>query len=225
MSSPSETDINGALSAWIVGVFAALGDPNKVQESAQPLVNHANEIRLVHENLTTTTKSLSWSGPGADAHSQNLRKQVRVADEAAANLETAQKLVTQHADQTQYVAQQVVGVILEIVETLAIGMALTALFSALADVAWVRLGSLIQRVMGWIMRFRMALRGFVKSMTELSEITGQLAKGLETLIVDYAPAYTRALPGFYIADAVPQLMTGRPVDWGGNAWQIALFGT
>lgn len=216
--------INDAIAEWIVGIFAELGDPEKVGRSAQPLVDHATEIRTVHAELAAMARSVSWSGAAAEAHAAQLQLQLRIAEETAEALDKAQAVVAEHANKGAYIAKQVVGVILEIIEVLLAGLMLTWFFSFLANLVWLRLAPLFQRVLDLLMRLRTSLREFTASMSELGVVAGRLAQEVETMIVAYLPAYSRALPGFYIGAATPQLLSGRPVNWRENAWQVALFG-
>jgi hypothetical protein len=216
-------NINDEIAEWIVSVMAELGDPEKIRESAQPLTDHANEIRLVHAELMAAANSISWSGAAADAHAEQLRQQLRLAEEAAANLESSQNVVAEHTDKAAYIAKQIIGIILEILEVLIAGLILTSILSYLADLIWLRLAPLFQRVLDLLMRFRTALSDFTTSMSKLNVVAGRVAKEIETLMVTYLPAYSRSIPGFYFASGMPQLMSGRPVNWQDNAWQVALF--
>jgi len=64
---------------------------------------------------------------------------------------------------------------------------------------------------------------FAGFMRTYGTIAGRIGETIESILVEYTPVYARAYPGFYIASGVPELMSGKPVDWAGNVWQVAVF--
>ncbi|SFF47242.1 hypothetical protein SAMN05216251_115102 [Actinacidiphila alni] len=222
-------DINDAIAGWITSVIRELGEPSALVPQGAAFTESAARLRAVHEASQQSTSG--WTGPDADAYEAAMREHADAVTEAATLLETTGAKVDDHASKAWAIVKEVFGIILEILEVLLAGMALTWLFSWLADLLWLRLLPLMRSVLALLVRFRSLMADFTEFLQRVGSLAGRLGerfgefigKTLESAVIDYLPAEARGFTGFYVGAAVPQLMSGRPVDWKNNAWQIAVF--
>ncbi|MGW3635826.1 WXG100 family type VII secretion target [Streptomyces sp. NPDC005122] len=223
-------NVNDAIADWLTGVLLELGDPAELHDHADALRNQAQQVRDLHVQLASQVSATSWSGADARAFSTIWQQHHDLAEQTSQSLESAAVQVDQHADHTWEIVKEVIGIALEILETLAIGIAMSWLLQGLADLIWARVAPLIERVLQLLADFRAMLARLTDALTEIGSAAGRvgakagelLGKGVESFVVS-APANARGFAGFYIADAASQVMAGQPVDWKNNAWQIAAF--
>jgi len=216
-------DLNGAIATWVVEVLQEIGDPLSLYGDVSDFQTHAAQLRTVQAAVSEGVASASWTGPAADTHADTWRQYTQVIDQAATNLEQAQQSLANHADNSWTIAREVVGLLLEIVEIFAAGLLLSWLFAGLSDVIWARAAPLMEDIVQLLNEYRAMMSNFADTMRSYGSVAGRIGDTVETLAVQYAPLYLRAYPGFYIAQAVPRLMSGQPFDWGAAAWQTAIF--
>ncbi|SEO88081.1 hypothetical protein SAMN05216267_105024 [Actinacidiphila rubida] len=155
---------------------------------------------------------------------------VRVADRLTSSMVLAAEHVDDHANHAWRIVREVIGIALEILEMLAAGLVLASLLAGVADLVWLRIAPLVQRIIALISEFQNLLARFAETIRTIGAIAGEagetagklLGRGIVSLI-ENAPANARGFTGFYVAEAVPKLMSGRPVDWRTNAWETAAF--
>ncbi|MGW0300140.1 hypothetical protein ACWDYK_26090 [Streptomyces anthocyanicus] len=224
-------DINGAIAEWLTEVLREIGDPSTLFDHAREVAAQAHQLREAQKQLEDAAGGAAWESRDADHYNQAVNSHLELMAHTADVLQTTGQEAQSHADRTWAIVKQVIGIILEILEILAIGMALSWLGGLALDWLWARLVPCMERILSALARFRSALAEF----TNFLKVTGrrvgwlgeQVGEGLgkftENLIIDLLPAQARAYPGFYVSLAVPQLLSGRPVDWKANAWQLAIF--
>lgn len=224
-------DINDAIAEWLTRVLREIGDPNFLAHHGQELEAQAQRIRALHDQLEDAAGKAAWEGPDAPVYTQAVGGHLDLMDHTAGLLEATGQQAQEHANKTWLIVKQVIGLILEILEILAVGMALSWLGGFALDWMWEQILPLMEGVLSALARFR----GYLAEFTEFLRVVGgglgrtgeRIGEGLgkltESFFVDVAPAQLRAYPGFYVSLAVPKLLSGRPVDWKGNAWQLAVF--
>ncbi|MFH8224667.1 hypothetical protein ACH4C2_36625 [Streptomyces sp. NPDC018057] len=224
-------DINDAIAEWLTRVLREIGDPNFLVHHGQELEAQAQQIRALRAQLEDAAGKVLWEGPDAPLYTDALGGHLDVMDHTASLLEATGQQAQEHANKTWLIVKQVIGLILEILEILAVGMALSWLGGIALDWMWEQILPLMESVLSALARFR----GYLAEFTEFLRVVGSgmgrtgervgegLGKLTESFLIDVAPAQLRAYPGFYVSLAVPKLLSGRPVDWKGNAWQLAVF--
>ncbi|MGW7674450.1 hypothetical protein ACWGJX_46645 [Streptomyces sp. NPDC054775] len=223
-------DINDAISSWLTNVIKQLGNPEELEVHAAELRMQANHVRTLHAQLASYVGDGEWSGPSASEFSYSWYQHLILATQTAESLETTAAKVVDHANRAWKIVKEVIGIALEIIEILAVGLILTSLLAGVSDIIWARLAPLIQRILQLLEEFSQMLTRFTDTMREIGSAAGHVGKkageifgkGI-TSLVESAPANARSYVGFYIAEAAPKLMSGRTVDWRGNAWQTAAF--
>jgi uncharacterized protein YukE len=224
-------DINGAIADWLTGIVRELGDPSELHDHARAFADQAAGLRDLHAELASGVRDTEWSGPSADAHAVAWQHQMALAEQAAHHLDAVAQHVGGHAERAWAIVREVIGLALEIAEILLAGAALSWFFGWISDLVWARVAPLMQRVLTLLGRFRGLLADFTEFMRGIGGVAGRIGedagefigRNIEKLLAEYLPSTARAFTGFYIASAVPQLMSGRPVDWKANAWQTAIF--
>ncbi|MFI5635556.1 hypothetical protein ACIA8E_40745 [Streptomyces sp. NPDC051664] len=210
-------------------MLTELGDPSSLQGHSEVFASSADQLRIAQAELTENPPP--WEGGDADAYAEALRWHRDVMDQTATLLETTGEQVDDHANKAFIIVKEIIGIILEILEILLAGLVLTSIFSWLADLIWIRILPLMHRAIELLVRFREMLARFTVFMRDVGSRAGRMGQragafigeSVESLAVDYLPAEVRAFPGFYLASAVPNLLSGRPVDWKANAWQLGIF--
>ncbi|MEU0950284.1 hypothetical protein ABZ379_47790 [Streptomyces canus] len=224
-------DINKAIVDWLVKIVREVGDPSSLHDHAQNLTVQANLLRDLHTSVNETAGSVVWEGPDADAYRQELNGQLDLLTHTANVLESTGAATQEHADKAWTIVKQVIGIILEILEILAVGMLLSWLGGIGLDWVLARVLPLMERILEFLAKLRSYLAEFTQFLRAVggtfsptgARIGEAVGKFTESLVIDTLPAQTRAYPGFYIALAVPKLLSGKPVDWKGNAWQLGVF--
>jgi hypothetical protein len=215
-------DINGAIADFIVGVLEQMGDPHQLHPASGAFADQAANLRALQETLSRPAAS-GWDGDAAEANQSMLHFHAALVESAANELETAGQTMDDHTSKAWEIVREIIGLILEILELLAAGAALTWLGGLLADLIWARMAPLMQRILKLLTDFRTLLRQFTANMQRFGTVAGRIAEIAESVLVDYVPVYARAYPGFVIANAVPSLLSGRKFDWRTDAWQTAIF--
>jgi hypothetical protein len=216
-------DVSGAITDWLVKVLQEFGDPATIEEPASAFVSQAATLRNVHAELTRQLDSIEWSGGAATAHAAVWRHHLELAEQTASSLDSVGRHLDAHAQKAWAIVKEVLGVVLEILELLAAGALLTWVTAGLSDLIWIRAAPMMQRIMQLLGEFRTLVSEFVETMRGFGSLAGKVGETIETLAINYAPAYARAYLGYYITLGVPQLLSGRPVDWKNNSWQVATF--
>ncbi|MFF4903048.1 hypothetical protein [Streptomyces sp. NPDC001068] len=224
-------DINGAIVEWVTRVMQELGDPSSLHDHAQEVSAHAEQLRDLRSTVEETAGNVAWVGPDADAYRQALDAQLNLLTHTADALEVTGAQAQGHAEKAWAIVKQVLGIVLEILEILAVGMLLSWLGGLALDWVLARVIPLMERILEALAKFRGYLAEFTEFLRSAGSTFGStgarigegLGKLAESFFVDSLPAQIRAYPGFYLALAVPKLLSGRPVDWKGNAWQLGVF--
>ncbi|MFJ2478459.1 hypothetical protein ACIOWI_36995, partial [Streptomyces sp. NPDC087659] len=148
-------------------------------------------------------------------------------DETANHYQNMSEATQNHAQKSTVIVKEIIGIALEIIELLLAGVILTRLFSWIADLLWARITDLMKEIADLLSKFRSLLAQFTEFLKStggvMGRVGGVVGGQVEKILIVYLPEYTRAFTGFYLASGVPQLMSGRPVDWKTNAWQVAVF--
>ncbi|MFB7507501.1 hypothetical protein, partial [Streptomyces broussonetiae] len=224
-------DINGAIVDWLVRVMQEMGDPSSLHDHGRELSAHAGQLRALRSTVEETAGNVVWQGPDADAYRQALNDQLHLLTHTANALEATGQQAQEHSQKAWIIVKEVMGIILEILEILAVGMLLSWLGGLALDWVLARVLPLMERILEALAKFRTYLADFTKFLRSVGSSFGptgaRIGEGLgkltESLVIDTLPGQARAYPGFYVAVAVPKLLSGRPVDWKGNAWQLGLF--
>nr|WP_168720525.1 hypothetical protein [Streptomyces sp. SAT1]ANO42328.1 hypothetical protein A8713_034285 [Streptomyces sp. SAT1] len=224
-------DINDAIAEWLTRVLREIGDPNFLAHHGQELEAQAQRIRALRDQVEDAAGKAAWEGPDAPVYTQAVGGHLDLMDHTAGLLEATGQQAQEHANKTWLIVKQVIGLVLEILEILAVGMALSWLGGFALDWMWEQILPLMEGVLSALARFRGYLAEFTEFLRAVGSGLGRtgervgegLGKLTESFFVDVAPAQLRAYPGFYVSLAVPKLLSGRPVDWKGNAWQLAVF--
>ncbi|MFE3263636.1 hypothetical protein [Streptomyces sp. NPDC059215] len=224
-------DVNDAVAEWMTKILQELGDPSSLHDYGEELKTQATHYQTLHEQLTQASKNMSWESPNAEMYSQVLDNHAALISDTATTLETTGNQTQEHAEKAWLIVKQVIGIILEIAEILAVGMALSWLGGIVLDWMWARLLPLMRSVLDLLTKFRTLVTEFSEFLRSVGSTLGRtgerigagLGKFTESLVIEHLPAQARAYPGFYVAMAAPKLLSGRPVDWKANAWQLAVF--
>ncbi|MFJ5221089.1 WXG100 family type VII secretion target [Streptomyces sp. NPDC088354] len=217
-------NVNEAIAKWLVSIFDELGNPEPLYGHADAYISHADELASLHAAMSADGRLPSWEGAAKDEYEKARQQQLYAIEEAAKQYRSVGEATQQHASKSDKIAIEIVGIALEIIELLAVGAILTRLFAGIADFLWIRVFGLVKRILTLLSRFRAALTEFSQFLSRVGGRIGELlGQNLEKLLVAYLPEYSRSFLGFYIASAVPQLLSGRSVNWKDNAWQTAVF--
>ncbi|WP_460447086.1 hypothetical protein, partial [Angustibacter aerolatus] len=215
-------DVNGAIAGWLSKALVSLGDPDGLASGVQSLQRQRIAAEVAVRQLAATP-ALGGTSATAAAQLQALEQHRAGAEELLERLRASEQELREHGTKAQQTAKQVIGLVLELLEVLAAGYALTVLFGWASNLIWARAMALMSRIALLLQRIQTGMRSFAVAMAEHGAWTGRLGSAIETAVVDLTPAYVRAYPGFVLASSMPSLMSGRPVDWATNAWQTALF--
>ncbi|MEU9381526.1 WXG100 family type VII secretion target [Streptomyces sp. NPDC048279] len=223
-------DINGAIAEWLTNVLREIGDPDGLREHAEELQKQADHVRAVHAQLAAEVGSSSWSGADYDSFSSAWHEHAKLAEDTANSLQATANQVDDHADRTWEIVKEVIGIALEILEILAIGLLLSWLMAGIANLIWARIAPLIERIVELLARFRAMLGDFAEWAKEVGSTAGKVGEKIGTMIgrgaekfITELPDYTLAYAKFYLAEAITPALSGRDVAWADNAWQTALF--
>ncbi|WP_405914853.1 WXG100 family type VII secretion target [Streptomyces sp. NBC_00728] len=223
-------DINGAIAEWLTNVLREIGDPDGLREHAEELQQQADHVRAVHAQLATDVGSSSWSGADYEAFSSAWQEHAKLAEDTANSLQATANQVDDHADRTWEIVKEVIGIALEILEILAIGLLLSWLMAGIANLIWARVAPLIERIVELLARFRAMLSDFTEWAKEVGSAAGKVGEKIGTMIgrgaekfITELPDYSLAYVKFYLAEAIAPALSGRDVAWADNAWQTAVF--
>ncbi|WP_426565475.1 WXG100 family type VII secretion target [Angustibacter sp. McL0619] len=216
-------DVNAVVSGWILGISDELGDPEQLRQHAERVRAQSAQLSELTDAMDREVAALAWTGTAAQAHLESWSRKYAAAQELTAAMDAGRQQLERHTEGSLVIARTIVGLLLELVELLAAGYALTWLTAGLSDLLWARAVELMVQIERLLTAFRSAMSSFAAAARELGVVAGRIGATIESLVIDFAPAYVRAFAGFYLGAAVPQAMSGRPVDWAGNAWQVAAF--
>ncbi|MFG2885497.1 WXG100 family type VII secretion target [Streptomyces sp. NPDC048297] len=223
-------DINGAIAEWLTNVLREIGDPNGLRDHADELREQAAHVRAVHAQLATEVSSSSWSGADHEAFSAAWQEHAKLAEETAGNLQSTADRVDEHADHSWEIVKEVIGIALEILEILAVGLLLSWIFAGITNLLWARVAPLIERIVQIMERYRALLADFAEWAKEVGSTAGRVGEKIGTMIgsgtekvLSEIPEYALVYTEFYLAEATAPALSGRPVAWAEDAWQTALF--
>ncbi|MER6537375.1 WXG100 family type VII secretion target [Streptomyces sp900105755] len=223
-------DINGAIAEWLTNVLREIGDPDGLRKHAEELQQQADHVRSVHAQIAADVNSSPWSGSDYEAFSSAWQEHAKLAEDTANSLQATANQVDDHADRTWAIVKEIIGIALEILEILAIGLLLSWLLAGIANLIWARVAPLIERIVQLLERFRAMLGDFAEWAKEVGSTAGKvgekigtmIGRGTEKVITD-VPEYARAYVNFYLAEAITPALSGRDVSWAENAWTTGVF--
>ncbi|MER6540327.1 WXG100 family type VII secretion target [Streptomyces sp900105755] len=223
-------DINGAITQWLTNVLREIGDPDGLRDHADELKKQAEHIKAVHAQMATKVQSSSWSGADYEAFSFAWQEHAKLAEDTTNSIQSMANGVDEHAERSWEIFKEVIGISLEILEILAIGLLLSWIFAGITNLLWARVAPLIERIVQIMERYRAMLadfaewaRGVGSSAGKVGEKIGTaIGKGVEKVFSEL-PDEARTYVNFYLADAAAPTLSGRDVAWADNAWQIGLF--